>query len=79
MGSREFLDFVVPWLVDEPEAIQITQAEAENGGIVYELDVAPDDMGKVIGKRGRIIRSLRLLTRAASTGEDRAATVELVD
>jgi hypothetical protein len=79
MGSREFLDFAVPWLVDDPSAIVITEAEAEGGGVVYEMQVDPEDMGKVIGKRGRIIRSLRMLTRAASQSEDRNATVELID
>jgi predicted RNA-binding protein YlqC (UPF0109 family) len=79
MGSREFLDFAVPWLVDYPDEVEVTETPSESGGVVYELEVNPEDMGKVIGKRGRIIRSLRLLTRAASQGEDRNATVELVD
>lgn len=79
MGSKEFLEFSVPWLVDEPDSVSISEVEAESGGVIYELEVAPDDMGKVIGKRGRIIRSLRSLTRAASQGEERSATVELVD
>ncbi len=77
--SRAMLDFVVPWLVDNPEAIEITEIEGENGEAIFELSVDPQDMGKIIGKNGRIIRSLRTLAR--STGERDAAPVlvEVID
>jgi predicted RNA-binding protein YlqC (UPF0109 family) len=79
MGAREVLDFVLPWLVDEPDAVSIEEAEGEGNAVVYEITVAPDDMGKVIGKRGRIVRSLRTLARAAGREDGRPATVEVLD
>ncbi len=79
MGSREFIDYVLPHLVDHPDDVEVAEVEAENGGLIFELTVNPEDMGKVIGKRGRIIRALRTLTRAASQGEGRPASVEVVD
>lgn len=79
MGSREFIDYVIPKLVDHPDEVFVTETEGENGGVVYEVTVHPEDMGKVIGKRGRIVRSLRSLTRAASHAEDQPATLEVVE
>jgi predicted RNA-binding protein YlqC (UPF0109 family) len=81
VSAKAFLEYTVPWLVDSPDDVQITEieGEGEGGGIVYELTVAPDDMGKVIGKRGRIIRSLRTIARAAGQGDGRPVSVEVVD
>jgi uncharacterized protein len=55
------------------------EIEGENGSLVIELTVAPDDVGKVIGKRGRIIRSLRTLAKAAGQREGRSVMLEVVD
>ena len=76
--SRELLEYVVPWLVDNPEAIEINEVEGERDALVLELSVDPDDVGKVIGKRGRIIRSLRALAKASQT-EGGNVMVEVVD
>ncbi len=73
------LDFVVPWLVDTPEAIEITEIEGENGEVIFELSVDPQDMGKIIGKNGRIIRSLRTLARAAGDRDSAPVLVEVID
>ena len=51
-------------LVDEPDAVSVTE-ETENGGTVIKLKVAPDDMGKVIGKQGRIAKAIRTVVKAA--------------
>jgi uncharacterized protein len=77
--SRELLEFVTPWLVDEPDDVEITEVEGERGQTVYELSVNPDDMGKVIGRQGRIIRALRVLVRASGQHDGTSATVEVVD
>ncbi len=77
--SRELLEFAVPWLVDNPDDIEIAEIESEQGGTVLELSVHPDDVGKVIGKRGRIIRSLRALAKAAGQKQGTNVTVEVVD
>nr|MBA2600827.1 KH domain-containing protein [Actinomycetota bacterium] len=63
--SRAMLEYITPWLVDHPEEIEIAEVEGERGGIVLELSVHEDDVGKIIGKRGRIVRSLRTLAKAA--------------
>lgn len=76
--SRELLEYVVPWLVDNPEAITIEEVEDDRDATVLELTVDPEDVGKVIGKRGRIIRALRTLAKAAQ-GEGGNIMVEVVD
>lgn len=77
--SRELLEYAVPWLVDNPDDVEIAEIEAEQGGLILELSVHPDDVGKVIGKRGRIIRSLRTLSKAAGQKQGASVTVEVVD
>lgn len=76
--SRELLEYVVPWLVDNPDEISITEVEGERDATILELTVDPDDVGKVIGKRGRIIRALRTLAKA-SQEEGSNIMVEVVD
>ena len=73
------LDFVVPWLVDNPDAIEITEVEGENGEAIFELSVDPQDMGKIIGKNGRIVRSLRTLARATGDRDSTPVLVEVID
>ncbi len=64
-------------LVDEPDAVSVTE-ETENGGTVIKLQVAPDDMGKVIGKQGRIAKAIRTVVKAAATKAGAKVTVEIV-
>ena len=77
--SRQFLEYVTPWLVDHPDEVMITESDGERDEVVFELTVHPEDMGKIIGKRGRIIRSLRALARTAGGRDGRAVSVEVVD
>ncbi|MCA1705521.1 MAG: KH domain-containing protein [Actinobacteria bacterium] len=77
--SRALLEYVVPWLVDNPEAIEITEVEGERDATILELAVDPEDVGKVIGKRGRIIRALRTLAKAAQAEGGNNVMVEVVD
>lgn len=77
--TRALLEAVVPWLVDHPEEIDIAEVDADGGDIVFELSVHPDDVGKIIGRRGRIIRSLRLIAKAAGQREGRSVSVEVMD
>jgi predicted RNA-binding protein YlqC (UPF0109 family) len=78
VSARAFLDHVIPWLVDHPEEVEISEIEGERGGTVFELTVNPEDMGKIIGRRGRIIRSIRTIARAAGHS-DGPVSVEVVD
>jgi predicted RNA-binding protein YlqC (UPF0109 family) len=77
--SRAFLEYVIPWLVENPDDVMIDELEGETGGVVFEISVHPDDMGKIIGRRGRIIRSLRTLARAGGQTEGHPVAVEVVD
>jgi predicted RNA-binding protein YlqC (UPF0109 family) len=77
--SRALLEYVTEWLVDNPDEVEIAEVEGERGAIVLEISVHPDDVGKMIGKRGRIIRSLRALARAAGQREGQTVLVEVVD
>ncbi|MDQ5816463.1 MAG: KH domain-containing protein [Actinomycetota bacterium] len=77
--SRAMLEYITPWLVDHPEEIEIAEVEGERGGIVLELSVHEDDVGKIIGKRGRIVRSLRTLAKAAGQRDKQNVMVEVVD
>ena len=77
--TRRMLEYIGPWLVDNPNELQITEAEGERGALVLEVSVNPEDMGKLIGKRGRIIRSIRTLARAAGQREGQNIMVEVVD
>ncbi len=77
--SRAFVEYVSGWLVDHPEDVEIHEVESEPKGVVLELSVHPEDVGKIIGKRGRVIRALRVLAKAAGQREGRSVTVEVVD
>ncbi len=73
---KNLVELIARSLVDSPDEVVVTQTEQENA-IVIELHVAPDDMGKVIGKQGRIAKAIRTVVRAASTGEQKRVIVEI--
>ena len=75
---KELLEFLARELVDEPDAVEVTETE-DDRGLLLSLRVAPDDMGKVIGRGGRTARALRAIVRAAGTRSGVHAAVEIVD
>jgi uncharacterized protein len=77
--SVEVLTYIARSLVDHPDEVVVTEVEEEDGELVLELRVHPDDMGKVIGKRGRTAKAIRTVVKAAATREGSSATVEIVD
>ena len=77
--TRAFLEYVTPWLVDHPEEVEVTEVEGEEDSLVLELTVHPDDVGKVIGRRGRIIRAIRSLAKAAGQKQGTSVSVEVID
>lgn len=77
--TEEVLDFIARNLVDNPDDVQITSREDEDGSVLLELRVHPDDMGKVIGKRGRTAKAIRTMVKAAATREGVNASVEIVE
>ena len=76
--SVELVEYLARRLVDEPSAVRAEEVERE-GDLVIELHVAPDDVGKVIGRQGRIARALRTLVRAGGAHEGRRLVLEIVD
>ena len=76
--SRNVLTYVAKAIVDEPESVVI-EAEDDRRGITLRLHVAPDDMGKVIGRRGRVAQAIRTVVRAAGAQEKIEASVDIVD
>jgi predicted RNA-binding protein YlqC (UPF0109 family) len=77
--STELLEYLARRLVDDPDAVQIERAEREDGVVVLRLSVAPEDVGKVIGRQGRIARALRTLVRASAARTRERVTVEIVE
>jgi len=73
----ELVSFIARSLVDNPEQVDVQRVE-EDDAIIIELRVAPDDMGKVIGKQGRIAKAIRTVVKAASLKEDKRVTVEII-
>jgi len=74
---RELVEFIVKALVDEPDAVQVRAIEGEQT-LVLEVKVAPDDVGKVIGKQGRIVNALRTVVKAAAVRTGKRVTIEIV-
>ena len=76
--SRELVEFLARALVDDPDAVRVDEIE-EDGESVLELRVAPDDVGRVIGREGRIAQAIRTVARAAAARQGRRVTVEIVE
>ena len=74
---KELVEVIAKSLVDNPEEVVVTE-KAEGRNIMIELHVAPSDMGKVIGKQGRIAKAIRSVVKAASTRENLKVDVEIV-
>ena len=74
---KEIVEIIAKSLVDHPEQV-IGEESGDERGIVFQLHVAPDDMGKVIGRQGRIAKALRTVVKAAATRENKKVTVEIV-
>jgi predicted RNA-binding protein YlqC (UPF0109 family) len=74
----ELLEWLARRLVDDPEAVRVETEEREDA-VVYRLHVAPDDVGKVIGRQGRIARALRSIVRAGGARADRRFLLEIAD
>ena len=77
--TEELLDYLARGLVDEPDAVRVERAEREDGVVVLRLHVAPDDVGKVIGRQGRLVRALRTVVRAAASRSRERVTVEIAE
>lgn len=74
---KELVEILAKALVDSPNEVVVTEHE-DAKGIVIELKVAPSDMGKVIGKQGRIAKSIRSVVKAAAFKENKKVIVEII-
>ncbi len=74
---EELLISIAQGLVEDPSAVNVTKEESENGSVVYHLHVAENDMGRVIGKQGRIAKSIRTVMRAVATRQNARVVVEI--
>lgn len=75
---KELLEYLAKSLVDHPEEVRVEETETDTT-VVLELTVAKDDIGKVIGKQGRIARALRTIVKASAVKNGKRAIVEIVD
>ena len=73
---KKLVGVIAKSLVDSPDEVVVTEVEKENS-VVIELKVAPADMGKVIGKQGRIAKAIRSVVKAAASKEDKKVIVEI--
>jgi uncharacterized protein len=76
---RDLLDFLARSLVADPEAVQVHEVEEIDGEVVLELEVAEDDLGRVIGRGGRVANALRSVMKAAATREEKRVVVDILD
>jgi predicted RNA-binding protein YlqC (UPF0109 family) len=74
---KELLETIATALVDYPEKVTVREIEEETS-LILELKVAEEDMGKVIGKQGRIAKAIRSIVKAAATGQNKKVIVEIV-
>ncbi|MBS5937722.1 KH domain-containing protein [Clostridium sartagoforme] len=75
---KELIENIAKSLVDNPNEVCVTEIHGEQS-IILELKVAPADMGKVIGKQGRIAKAIRTVVKAAAIKEDKKVVVEIID
>lgn len=76
---RELLEYLARGLVERPDEVRISEVHEDDGSIVLELSVAPDDYGSVIGRGGRTAAALRTVVKAAAVKERRRVFVDIVD
>lgn len=74
---KELVEIIAKSLVDNPEAVQVNEISGEQSTIL-ELKVSPEDMGKVIGKQGRIAKAIRNVVKAAAIKENKRVVVEII-
>ena len=76
--AADVLTYLARQLVDDPDAVRVETVE-DNGDVVLRLHVAPDDVGKVIGRQGRIARALRMVVRASTARVRQRYVIEIVE
>lgn len=75
---KDLLTYIARNLVEHPDAVSVTETD-DNGTVVLELRVDPNDMGKVIGRQGRIAKEIRVLMRSVAQRQGKRVNVEIID
>ena len=75
---KELVEVIAKALVENPDAVVVTERDSDRTTII-ELSVAPEDMGKVIGKQGRIAKAIRSVVKAAASRSDKKVVVDIID
>lgn len=78
MAMRDLVEFLARALVEDPSAVTVEEVE-EDGDVVLEITVAEDDVGRVIGRSGRIANAIRTVAKAAAVREDRRVIVDILE
>jgi uncharacterized protein len=73
----ELVEMIAKALVDNPDAVEVNEVEGTQS-VIIELKVAPEDMGKIIGKQGRIAKAIRTVVKAAAIKENKRVVVEII-
>jgi hypothetical protein len=76
---KDLVEYLAKALVDRPDEVSVEEFEEDDGTVVFEVAVADDDVGKVIGRNGRTVNALRTVIRAAAVRENRRVLVDVVD
>jgi uncharacterized protein len=76
---RDLVEYLTKALVDRPDDVTVDEFEEDDGTVVFEVEVADDDVGKVIGRNGRTINALRTVIRASAVRHNRRVLVDVVD
>lgn len=74
---QELVEYIAKALVDNPDRVHVNRIEGETV-IIFEVEVAPEDLGKIIGRQGRIANALRTIVKAAASRQGKKATVEIL-
>lgn len=74
---KELVEYIAKSLVDDPDQVEVREIEGSNS-VILELSVAPDDMGRVIGKNGRVANAMRTLLRVIAAKQGRRVNLEIV-
>lgn len=75
---KELIESIAKSLVDNPNEVHVNEVQGEQD-LILELRVAPEDMGKVIGKQGKVAKAIRTVVKAAALNENRKVVVEIID
>ena len=75
---KDLVEIIAKSLVDNPDEVRVNEIQGEQD-LILELRVAPEDMGKVIGKQGRVAKAIRTVVKAAALNENQKVVVEIID